>query len=105
MFKGQSVDGSAVLIRYTLSGDADVTGTVDTLDFNLLATNFGQSGKMWQDGDFDYSMAVDTLDFNLLAVNFGQSMPADSVGALVPEPAGALLLVGAAMLGARRRRR
>jgi hypothetical protein len=45
--------------------------TVDTLDFNVLASNFGQSGKNFTDGDFNYDQVVDTLDFNLLASNFG----------------------------------
>ena len=81
-----------------------MNGTVDTIDFNLLSTNFAQSGKTWQDGDFNYSGTVDTIDFNLLAANFSKSLPGSSLGALVPEPASALLLIGAA-LGIRRRTR
>src|SRR5207253_2399094 len=33
-FSGQSVDSTSVLIRYTYSGDANLDGVVDTLDFN-----------------------------------------------------------------------
>src|SRR5262249_19806855 len=71
-FKGQTVDGTSVLVRYTLTGDADVSGTVDTIDFNRLAASFSQTGKMWSNGDFNYDGTVDTVDFNLLAANFSK---------------------------------
>jgi len=110
-WRGQTVDGSAVLISYTLSGDANVDKTVDTVDFNLLASNFSQAGKNWTDADFNFDGVVDTIDFNLLASNFSKLLPGDAgrgvdLGALVPEPAsltGAMLVTGAAL--ARRRRR
>src|SRR5207237_1466113 len=41
LFDGQSVSGTNVLVRYTYSGDANLDGTVNALDFNALATNFG----------------------------------------------------------------
>src|SRR5207247_10459626 len=69
-FSGQSVDATAVLVRYTAYGDANLDGSVDTVDFNALAANFSQSGKRWIHGDFNYDSVVDTTDFNLLASNF-----------------------------------
>jgi autotransporter-associated beta strand protein len=112
-FSGQTINDDAVLIRYTYSGDANMDGSVDTVDFNILASNFSQSSKNWTDGDFNYDTVVDTVDFSLLASNFGQTLPAasaasslGSVGALVPEPgfAGLATIIGG-MLIARRRRR
>jgi hypothetical protein len=47
MFAGESIDSTATLIRYTLSGDANLDATVDTVDFNLLTANFSQSAKHW----------------------------------------------------------
>src|SRR5207253_338077 len=55
---------------FVLCGDANRDRAVDTLDFNLLATNFGQSGHVFSEGDFNYDGFVDTLDFNLLSANF-----------------------------------
>jgi hypothetical protein len=110
-FLGQTVDGSAVGVRYTYAGDANLDGKVDTLDFNALAANFGGSGKVWTQADFNYDGTVDTLDFNNLAANFGQQLAdagggAGGAGALVPEPTSiALLGLGAAALMTRRRRR
>jgi autotransporter-associated beta strand protein len=92
LFAGENVDNTAVVIRYVNSGDANLDGSVDSVDFNLLASNFGGSGKQWIEADFNYDGAVDTTDFNLLASNFGETLasPAASpaVGTLVPEPAG-----------------
>jgi hypothetical protein len=105
-FRNQSVDGTAVLIRYTYAGDVNVDGTVDTVDFNVLASHFGESGKSWQDGDANYDGAVDTVDFNLLASNFSKSLPAaPGPGSLVPEPAAGCILALAALAACTRRRR
>jgi len=89
----------------TLAGDANHDRTIDTIDFNLLAANFGGTSKVWAQGDFNYDTLVDTVDFNLLASNFSQTVPAAStISTLVPEP-GALLPVAflAASLVARTR--
>src|SRR5205814_886935 len=68
-FAGQNVDNTSVLVSYVYSGDANLDGAVDTVDFNNLASNFSQSGKNWTEGDFNYDGSVDTVDFNLLASN------------------------------------
>lgn len=104
-FSGQTVDATSILIRYTYSGDADLNNFVDTLDFNLLAGNFGGSGKSWTQGNFNYDLVTDSTDFNLLVSNFGRRMPgaAPALGAVVPEPSAvAAILITAA---ATRRRR
>src|SRR5437667_2318273 len=51
---------------FVLAADANHDRTVDTIDFNLLAVNFAQSGRTYSQGDFDYDPAgnVDTIDFN-----------------------------------------
>jgi hypothetical protein len=105
-FSGQAVDGTAVLIRYTYAGDANFDGTVDTTDFNNLASNFSQSGKMWTNGDFNYDNTVDSVDFNLLASNFSKTLAAQgSIGAAVPEPASFASIASlVSMVLARRRR-
>jgi hypothetical protein len=99
-FAGTSVDSTSVLIRYTKVGDANVDGAVDTLDFNLLAANFSQSGRRWSQGDFNYNGVTDSTDFNLLANQFGSTAAASELGAIVPEPGalGAAVAAAAALL-------
>jgi hypothetical protein len=96
-------------------GDATLDGQIDTVDFNVLAANFGSTNAGWATADFDGDGTVDTLDFNLLASNFGfhfsladqmRSGALASIGSTVPEPAsfGLLAVAGAAMLAKRRRK-
>jgi hypothetical protein len=107
-FAGVSgLDNTTILIAYTASGDANLDRVVDTSDFNILASDFGGTGKRWSQGDFNYDSMVDTLDFNELASNFGYALPADTgLGTLIPEPGSlALLLTACGALSGRGRRR
>jgi hypothetical protein len=107
-FVGQSVTSTAMLVRYTTVGDANLDNKTNALDFNALATNFGASGTEWFSGDFNYDGSVNSLDFNALATNFGQAVAsAAPLGATVPEPAGplAMLILSGAWLRRRRARR
>jgi hypothetical protein len=61
---------------FFLDADANHDGTVNSLDFNAVATNFGASGVPFSGGDFNYDGTVDTLDFNALATRFGTTLPA-----------------------------
>jgi hypothetical protein len=107
-----TVDADAVLIRFTRYGDANLDGLVNLADFNKIATNFGQSGKLWSDGDFNYDGLVNLNDFNKLASNFGLAAlahnptPQDwsTLAAAVPEP-NALLATASFVLALARRRR
>ncbi len=60
-------------LEYTLYGDANLDGKVDSSDFGILADNYGDSGAVWDQGDFNYDGKVDSADFGLLALNYGQS--------------------------------
>jgi hypothetical protein len=105
-----TVRGDSVATDGLKSGDANRDNKVDSADFNLLALNFGGTGKTWDQGDFNDSAdgKVDSADFNLLALNFGQSRPAPAAAAAVsavPEPASlGLLAVSALGMFALRRR-
>jgi autotransporter-associated beta strand protein len=111
-FFGQPVDSTTELIRYTYLGDANLDGKVNALDFNAVATNFGNvSTREWDQGDFNYDGMTNTLDFTALATNFGLTLPAPGsvvpaspvLGSLVPEPSLAALLVVMPLLRRRRR--
>jgi hypothetical protein len=102
-FLGVAVDDTAVLVRYTLAGDADLDATVTLADFARLSARFNGSAD-WSSGDFNYDRTADIGDFALLAGNFNAALPASVARAAVPEPA-ALPAALAVVLAARIRRR
>lgn len=106
MFNGEAVDGDSVLLKYTYLGDANMDGKVNALDFNILASNYGnQNFPGWTEGDTNYDAVVDTTDFNNLATNFNLALPASPLATLVPEPSALLLMAGVALGAGGRRRR
>jgi hypothetical protein len=100
------VGSGSIKLRGTVPADANLDGTIDSLDFNALASNFNSSTDVfWQHGDFNNDGTVNMLDFNILATDFGQSVPAAPVlGTLVPEPA-SMGLIALSAVGVMRRRR
>lgn len=97
-YNGIAIDATTVIVRYTLAGDANLSGGVDISDFSVLAGNFNQPGR-WRTGDFDYDGVVGIADFSRLAANFNQLAPATPARpAAVPEPAAAALLAAASLL-------
>lgn len=115
-----SVDASAILMRYTLKGDANLSGTVDFADLVALAQNYNGTGKLWHQGDSNYDGTVNFADLVSLAQNYHKlvspgatqlnslspSFAADwgLAQSLVPEPAMVLSagLLGSALLRRRR---
>ncbi len=51
-------------------GDADLSGAVDSGDFNLLLANWNYSGTSWATADFTGDGYVDSADFNVLLTNW-----------------------------------
>ncbi len=75
-FSGQAVSEFDTLVKYTWLGDADLSGTVDSVDFSLFQAGFSNSAPYigWAFGDFDYNGVVDSVDFGLFQAGFsGQS--------------------------------
>jgi autotransporter-associated beta strand protein len=103
-------------IMFTLLGDANLDGTVNTEDFTQFSQHLGQSGQSWDDGDFNYDGTVNTEDFTLFSHNLGESdslaaaagglEAADGISlANVPEPGsmGLLTLIAGGLLVRRKR--
>jgi autotransporter-associated beta strand protein len=102
-------------IMFTLLGDANLDGTVNSEDFTLFSEHLGRSGMSWDDGDFNYDGTANAEDFTLFSHNLGQTASlAAAAGDLelangdlsnVPEPmsAGMTLMAGLGMLRRRRR--
>jgi hypothetical protein len=100
-------------IKYTLLGDANLDGTVNSEDFTPFSHNLSQSGMTWDDGDFNYDGTVNAEDFTLFSHNLNQSAVlaggldvADGISfSNVPEPASCAGMITMAGLGILRRRR
>lgn len=112
---GFQLDATSILLEYTLAGDANIDGRVNSVDFNAIAQNFNTSGHEWLDGDFNYDGIINALDFNAVATNYGGFMlfiPSSplaanpvGLGSLVPEPAAGIMLIEMACIGLFHRRR
>jgi len=57
-----------------VSGDADATGDVSVIDFDVWATDFGQTSVYLQT-DIDLDSEISVIDFDKWATNFGVSNP------------------------------
>jgi autotransporter-associated beta strand protein len=106
-------------IKFTLIGDADLNGTVNGIDFGILAANFNKTVSRWDQGDFDYNGIVNGIDFTGLASNFNKATSgasalsdpavvafaeANGLMADIPEPASFLsLMIGSVVMMRRRR--
>jgi hypothetical protein len=73
-FDGLTLGGNAVLVKYTLNGDANLDGTVSGGDYNTVLNNFDGGGLIWTSGSFDYSGNVTGADFNAVLSNFDQTL-------------------------------
>jgi hypothetical protein len=72
---GNPLTGDVVIDFFTLAGDANRDRIVNLGDFNILATNFGKSLRVFSRADFNYDGIVGLGDFNVLASNFGHTLP------------------------------
>jgi polygalacturonase len=65
--------GNATLPFFVLPGDVNRDGTVNLLDLNAIATNFGATGPSatFANGNVDFQNGINIADFNVLAAQFG----------------------------------
>lgn len=68
-FLGQTVDGSAVLLKVVPYGDADMDGDVDAADQAIVTAHMNEQGTSWTTGDFNYDGVTDDDDQDLLDAN------------------------------------
>ncbi len=90
--------------KQSLLGDANLDGTVDSADLNIVGLNWqNASASGWSQGDFNGDGLVNSSDLNDVGRNWNASGAA-AAPASVPEPTGALLvmLALAGMLASRR---
>jgi hypothetical protein len=80
---------NAVELIYTLSGDANLDGSVNTIDLQRLLLNFNSPGS-WSEGDFNYDGVVNTTDLQTLLFNFNTTLVSQATAmAIAATPAAA----------------
>jgi predicted outer membrane repeat protein len=91
-YAGHPVDGPALLLKYTLAGDATLDGRLNGDDFALADRGRARGGfDNWVHGDFDYDAAVTDADLSILDAAFAPPPPppAPIAATIPPAPAGA----------------
>ena len=70
MFGNETVDATAVLIKYTYAGDANLDGAIDGGDYGVI-DNFAQvpNADGYFNGDFNYDGVVDGGDYGVIDNN------------------------------------
>ena len=71
-FDGANPSSSAVLIKFTYFGDANLDGKVDGTDYALLDNGFLNHLSNWYNGDFNLDGALDGSDYTLIDNAFNQ---------------------------------
>ncbi|MHC4986277.1 MAG: PEP-CTERM sorting domain-containing protein, partial [Planctomycetota bacterium] len=86
----------------TQVGDFNLDGLINATDLAIMNPNFGLGGMLYANGNANCDDLINATDLAILAANFGYVAPAGAV----PEPITlSLLVLGAAGVLARRRRR
>jgi hypothetical protein len=68
-----ALDGT--LNFFFFQADANFDRTINALDFNAIAANYGQPNRNYGSGDLNYDLSVNTLDFTILASKFAMTLP------------------------------
>jgi hypothetical protein len=69
-FDGETIDATAVLIKYTYYGDTDFNGQVNFDDYSRTDAGFNNNRSGWLNGDFDYNGIVNFDDYSLIDLAF-----------------------------------
>jgi len=113
-FMGQPVTLSDILIRFTLNGDLNLDGLVNSTDYNTLLQfddNGATTGHEWDQGDLNCDGKVDSSDLTIMQrfynpnTNTTATLSFAAPAQVVPEPNALALLAGVFALLPRRRRR
>lgn len=84
-------------------GDANLDGTVDQFDLNIVQGNWGQTGLGWAGGDMNGNGVVEMADQGYVLRNWGWSRNSTNPLTSLPEPAVAALVGLGAVTMLRRR--
>jgi hypothetical protein len=125
---GTPAGPNQIIVQYTLAGDANLDGVVNSADLLAVIQNFNKTGTDWANGNFTYiagGPSTTSADLLLVIQNFNQTLPPPAGSAVtlggttiplnasvqssdvpLPEPGGvAIAAIAAGGVLARRRRK
>ena len=70
-FSGETVDASAILVKYTYGGDANLSGQINVDDYGRIDFNAPLGTKDWFNGDFNYDGKINVDDYGIIDFNVG----------------------------------
>jgi hypothetical protein len=68
-FAGGSVDASAVLVKFTYGGDANLDGKINIDDYTHIDNGIANAINLWTNGDFNHDGKVNIDDYVLIDGN------------------------------------
>ncbi|HYO11070.1 MAG TPA: pre-peptidase C-terminal domain-containing protein [Tepidisphaeraceae bacterium] len=72
---GETVNGSAILVKYTYIGDADLNGRINGDDYFAIDSNVAQpNARTWALGDFDFNGKINGDDYWLIDSHVGRQI-------------------------------
>ena len=92
-FDGVAVSATDVIVRTTVYGDANLTGSVTAADYTIVDAGYVLGLTGWGNGDFNYDRAIDGSDYSLIDNAFNR---AATSAAMVAAPAAAVVVPAAA---------
>ena len=75
-----TVDATAVLVRYSFIGDANLSGTIDGDDYFAIDSGYASHANGYSSGDFNYDGRIDADDYFIIDSNYGKAAAPALVG-------------------------
>src|SRR5207253_8074627 len=75
LWNGQTVDATAVLVKYTYGGDANLDGLINVDDYGRIDFNVGMGTGGWFNGDFNYDGKINVDDYGIIDYNAAAQGP------------------------------
>ena len=99
LFDGQTVDATAVLVKYTYIGDMNLDGTINGDDYFNIDAGFTALANGYASGDLDYNGRIDADDYFLIDSTLAKSAGSPLAAPLATTAAALVAYAGPGKMG------